>query len=223
MQFNSQNDIDNFANQGYCKIKGDVYIGVGYGDVSDITDLTGLNEILEVEGNLSIVLNHNLQSLVGLKSLSYLNGDFLVTGNTNLQSLQGLENLKTVTGDVKFSPFIVYGGPSYDPITQVFENSFTNLTGLESLEKIGGDLILQDNRLLSSLDGLENLNSINGSLKLHDCDLIENLVGFKNIELINEGIEIGYNYNNLKNFEGLERISKTNSIYVYRNHSLVSF
>ena len=123
---------------------------------------------------------------------------------------------------MKFSPFIVYGGPSYDPITQVFENSFTDLTGLESLEKIGGDLILQDNRLLSSLDGLENLNSINGSLKLHDCDLIENLVGFKNIELINEGIEIGYNYN-FKNFEGLERISKTNSIYVYRNHSLFSF
>ena len=54
-----------------------MYTGVGYGDVSDITDLTGLNEILEVEGNLSIVLNHNLQSLVGLKSLSYLNGIFL--------------------------------------------------------------------------------------------------------------------------------------------------
>ena len=90
--FNSQADLDSFPSN-YINVTGSVFI-----QNSDITDLTPLNNIQSIGGDLIISGNSNLISFDGLNNLIGIGDDLTISSNANLNSISGLNNLTKVSG-----------------------------------------------------------------------------------------------------------------------------
>jgi hypothetical protein len=87
--FSTQTQIDNFPNNypGCKLILKDVEIKNSI--AQDITNLDGLNQIIEIKGHLALTSNANLTSISGLKNLNTIEGNFSVYNNASLTSLKG--------------------------------------------------------------------------------------------------------------------------------------
>jgi hypothetical protein len=144
----------------------------------DISNLSGLSEVISVGGNFSINYCPSLSNLNGLENLTSV-GDYLVVkNNDSLTSLFGLDNLSTV------------GGTLYI----VSNNVLPDLTGLESLTILGNKVYISSNAALQSLAGIDNIEAGTISeLLIHDnpslsncaiesvCDYIANSYGLISI------------------------------------------
>src|SRR5690606_31949250 len=130
----SQQDLDDYvANYPLCPIiNGSLFI-----EESDISDLSGLNNIATITGDLYISGNQQLTTLNGLSSLETIGGGLFIWGNDNLQDVDGLSSLNTI------------GGALYIDTNPALQN----LEGLNSLVTIGEDLVIGYTGLIN-LDGL---------------------------------------------------------------------
>src|SRR5690606_32647453 len=156
----SQADIDAFAiNYPNCtEISGDLYISG-----STITDLSPLNNLTSVGGNLYIDYNSSLTNLDGLSNLTSVGG-FLYISSNSITNLDGLSNLTSVGGYLYIS----------------FNSSLTDLDGLSNLTSVGESLFIDSNSSLTNLDGLSNLTSI-GDLYIDSNPNLDNLDGLSNL------------------------------------------
>lgn len=88
------------------------------------------------------------------------------TTTTDIVNLNSLQNIINVVGSVTIQ-----------------NTSLENMTGLNALVQIGGDLEVSDNSLLESLSELSNLNTISGSeLAIINNDELSSLIGLGNID-----------------------------------------
>ena len=93
--FTTQSQVDSFqANYPGCtQVEGDVTIQE-YGYDFRIYDLSGLNVLTSIGGDLSIIDNYYLTSLNGLNNLKFISGSLFIEGtiygNPYLTSLSGL-------------------------------------------------------------------------------------------------------------------------------------
>lgn len=94
--------------------------------------------------------------------------------------------------------------------------SLNSISGLHNLTYIGGDLTLSFNYFLPSLTGLENLDSIGGDFKTTCSNLIEDLVVFQNLSKIGGNLKITWN-NKLKSLDGLENLNLGGGVYLSDN------
>jgi hypothetical protein len=108
-------------------------------------------------------------------------GNYNIQDNTDIQYLNGYT---TVTGNFTISDHI-YNFHNNDVIT--------NLSGLENLTTIGGDLRIWDNNALTSLSSLENLTSIDGNLDIYRNAALTSLSGLENLTSIGGWLRIGRN------------------------------
>jgi len=165
--FFSQADIDDFQSDfPYCTaLEGNVTI---YG--SDITNLTGLNNLTSIGGDLQIgdydPANPALTSLTGLENLTSIGGDLHIFDNLALTSLTGLEGLTSIGGNL--------------PIH--YNYALNSLSGLENLSSIGGGLGIGYNNALTSLTGLEGLMSCGSSIYIGNNAALSSLTGLENVE-----------------------------------------
>ncbi|MEA3477812.1 MAG: T9SS type A sorting domain-containing protein, partial [Bacteroidota bacterium] len=147
------------------QIGGDLFIGTFfYGGNSVLNNLSGLESLTYVAGDVKILNNPVLTSLMGLDNLASIGSRLLLSGNP-LPSLAGLENLTSI------------GNRLY--INRI--NTLTNLTGLENLTSIGSSISISENDALTSLTGLENLTSIGSSISISDNYALTSLTGLDNI------------------------------------------
>ncbi len=84
--------------------------------------------------------------------------------------------------------------------------SLVNLIGLGNIDSIMGDLHLEFNGNLKNLSGLWNLTFIGGSLTIISCYDLNSLTALENLNFIGEDINI-HNNNDLPNLTGLENIT----------------
>ncbi|TCI01286.1 hypothetical protein EZV61_18590 [Corallincola luteus] len=75
----------------------------------------------------------------------------------------------------------------------ISETGMSDLTGLESLTEIGGDLIIYEDAELTSLRGLENLQRIGGMLTIYNAVSLVDLNGLDAVEIVQDGIEMEAN------------------------------
>jgi hypothetical protein len=138
-----------------------------------LTDLTGLENLTYIGGDLWINMNNSMTSLAGLDNLAAINGGLLIgltyVGGDN----RGLPVLANITALSKLTSI---GGRLY-----IEQTALTNLSGLESLNSIGDGLYLNDNHNLSSITSLENMQSIGGAIWIWSSDL-NSLSGLENID-----------------------------------------
>ena len=125
--FSNQQQIDAFpANYPDCIVIGGPVIISEEMD-GNITNLQGLSQITEIEGDLSIIHNNSLHNLGGLEQLETIGGSLNIQLNDSLTMLQGLATLETI--ETTFS---------------ITHNAMlTNLHGLAFLKTIGRNFIIQ--------------------------------------------------------------------------------
>jgi hypothetical protein len=154
----------------------------------EVTDMTGLDGLVEIGGEFSLISNYDLENLEGLGSLTTIGTNFWLYWNNNISSLEGLNNLTTVGGGLNIQE----------------NKELDSLTALESLYS-AGSLSITDNDDLISLTGLEGLNSV-GSVGISDNDKLLSLMGLEGLTNTGAGLGISFN-DNLVSLAGLEGLT----------------
>ncbi|MFO7615360.1 MAG: leucine-rich repeat protein [Bacteroidales bacterium] len=207
--FSTQSDVDSFqvVFPSCTELQGNVIInGI------DITDLSGLENVTSIGGNLSIDYNISLTTLTGLENLTIIGGTLSIRTNNSLTSLTGLENLTSIGGDLWIR----------------YNNSITTMMGLENIASIGGGLIVHGNDSLTCLTGLENLTVIGDDLQIGSYygssgnPALTCLTGLDNLTFIGGNLSIGSN-SSLTSLTGLENLTSIEgSFWIGANSSLTS-
>lgn len=127
-----------------------------------------------------------IRDLSGLNNLTHVGGRLQVWRNEYLSSLEGL-------GDITYAKEI-----------SIHDNEkITSLSGLEGVRVIGGDLLINDLRII---DGFNNLDSVLGTIDLRG---VEDIPGFASLKFTGE-LTIGYsdlqNVDAFSSLTSLERL-----------------
>jgi hypothetical protein len=159
----------------------------------DVTNLDGLSQLVEIEGNLDINNTTSLANLSGLDNLTSVGGRVWVISNSSLTALTGLNSLTSIGTQL----FIANNGAltnmtALTGISAVSNNvaiygnsSLASLSGLNNLSAVGGNLYIGINSSLTSLTALSSLAAVNGSLEVSDCPALTSLTGLDNVNLDN--------------------------------------
>ena len=226
----TQAEIDSFpADYPGCKeIKGSVSI-TGY----DIANLDGLNAVTSIGGNLVIgcygwgyrlLGNPELTSIAPLRNLTRIGGSLWIIYNDTLSSLAGLDSLAFIGGDLLINMGFVHSSRNYDHVLASIDalgdlhtiggdlflaaTSVPSLSGLNSLTKIGRNILIGDNNALKDLTGLGNLPFVRGELRITNNSALTTLSGLENIPFTEGGLFIDLNgaLTSLTGLEGLHFI-----------------
>lgn len=162
VELSNQQEVNEFGNNQYSAIDGNLLIGSLDNILTDVKDLSPLCGLLEVSGNLEVVYT-SLETLEGLNNLKSVDGSLFIFLNDALLSLSSLESFINA-GDLFISG-----------------SSLTSLKGLEQIDSVK-NLSLSGNLALPNLAGLENISSVTGSLGISDNPLLENLSALNNIK-----------------------------------------
>ena len=98
-----------------------------------------------------------------------IEGDVFING-FDIANLNGLSVLNSINGNL-----IIGNELSSQPF-------LTDLTGLDNLDTIGGDLRIEYNEALSNLTGLDNLTAVGGDLRIEYNEALTSLSGLNNVE-----------------------------------------
>ena len=183
--------------------------------IKDNADIQSLKAFTAITGSLTIS-NSNLSNLTGLENITSIGGDLRIFENSTLKNLTGLENLTSVGGDLEiFDNDALTSLTGLDNLTSVGgyllirENTvLTNLSGLENITSVGGSLYISDNGALTSLTGLDNLTSVGGYLNIYNNAVLTSLSGLQNLTSVGGYLYISSN-DALTSLEmtGLQRVN----------------
>src|SRR5690606_26198380 len=126
--FTSQADMDGFELL-YGDCTGIVLNNVAIGSIDipvsgNISDISFLENVVGITGNLTIKQTNNLQSLAGLHLLTGVGGNFEFSNNAAIENLSGLSSVLGIGGNCTISS----------------NAALENLTGLSFLTSINGNL-----------------------------------------------------------------------------------
>ncbi|WP_178985777.1 fibronectin type III domain-containing protein [Winogradskyella helgolandensis] len=218
-----QSMVDAFGNDGYNEIDGNLNIGSLQQNLTDITDLSLLESITSVNGNLSI-RNTICTNFNGLENIdiTYSYAKLTIEDNDQLINCIGLNGITTAhqvyiaDNDMLLS---LDGLSSLSSVTNyfwvVYNPSLNSISGLENLSNVPHTLSISNNDSLTSLIGLEGVASC-GELSIIDNDSLLNLEGLNNITSSTSAVNITNN-NVLQNIDGLENLSQAISLHIADN------
>ena len=175
---------------------------------TEITDLSGFSNLTSV-GYFSLGANPGLNDLSGLGQLATA-GQLNIYLNANMGSLDGAPNF-TETGGI-----YLYENSSLDDITELSDiqtvnllsisgNAFTDLTGLENLQTVTGDVFLA-NGLLTNLNNLTSLSEVGGDIFILNQTQLTDISIFSSITSVEDLIILGCD--SLTSLEGLQNITE---------------
>lgn len=209
LYISSQTDLNAISNQ-YTTITGNVDISL-----SDVVDLSPLNSLEIIGGNLWIRNNNNLTSIDGLDNLTTIGGELWIARNAGLVAITGLNNLTKVGGfDLEFNLQLetVTGIQKLQSVDGSFRmyycSNLNTVTGFSNLTLIEDDLIISRCNLIPSLSFLSNVEDVPGDFTIEDNSVIENLDGLQNLKSVG-------------GFFSVEGISKIKSLNEFSNLSKV--
>lgn len=202
----SQADIDALA--GCTEITGDLTIdGVNITDGAEtITDLSPLNDLTNITGNILIASLPEVTALPTFESLTQINGSYVIFALPLLTSLPNVPNQAVINGNLQFTslPLITELPAGLSQITTINAGSdFEDNPGNQ------GNLNLSQLNGITSYPNFDNLTEINGLLSLSQLPL-DTLPSLPNLTTLNNGIQIFANanltsltgFNSITNFGG---------------------
>ena len=236
----TQEEVNAFAANGYCGVKGRLFIGSRMDMVegtpvfinSDITNLQGLEGLKIIDKELAIGINPLLTSLNGLNNLEQVS-DLIIQYANALVNLQGLNSLAIFTGT---------HGNGKGSIDINSNTSLVNLEGLDSVTLIG-NLSIKNNPVLTNLHGLENLEKVVEQATISGDENLQSLTGLDNLKRAfifnctgNNSLSSlqalhNFNYANtmslignklLVNLKGLEGLKEIETFEIWANESMTS-
>ena len=164
-------------------------------------DLTGLENLATIYGDLTVSGSDGLLNLKGLDNLRVVHGNLEIDGNDGLESLRGLGGLETVGGLL----YIVRNG------------SLEDLTGLDNLRTVSGGMRVQRNDALRSFDGLTRLERVESGIGIFGNESLFSLRGAENLRHV-DGATLRFNpalgdlalFRGVTSVDGLEITSLVN-------------
>lgn len=196
---------------------------------SKISNITALQNIKYIGGDLKIHFNSDLESIEGLNNLEKIQGS-LYLGRISVPDILPLSSLNSIGNDLTLEYFKnltnfngLEGIDTIHGTLTVFANKkLVNLNGLSDLQYIKSDLFITSNKAMSSMDGVNNLNLVGGSMRLNFMDSLISLNGLENLDSIR-----GYFHISLKAINSFEGMSSLKSIgkelLVSRTNKIKSF
>jgi hypothetical protein len=145
----------------------------------DITDLTPLQAIREIQGSLSVHNNDSLASLTGFSGLETVGLHLEIRENPAMLNLDGLSSLATVGCS--------YGEPLRWSVWIRDNPSLLNIDGLSGITRTDCDISITANPVLKNLDGLSGLVSIGEALEIYENTSLADITGLSSVR------EVGYN------------------------------
>lgn len=190
-----------------------------YSEYYDI--FTGTFSYLKFDFSDSLISDEELYSF---RILRRFNGDLIFKNCKKLTTLGGLVNLVQVEGD------LVLTNTNFEKLSELnnlvsvnslkidFMDKLTSINGLNELENIKSNLIISNNKNLTSIKGFNSLLSVTNieilKTKLIECDFLSNF--FKNNPIFKGSIKICDNQlENVKFFKGLKTIGS--SLFLHQN------
>lgn len=161
----------------------------------NIAELSYIEEGVEIGGNRSLIEivklfnnsiyrcdldtynNYELSSNEFLASLEYVNGSLRISNN-NFRNLQGLRNLRCVH-NIRIGTIGTAG-----------DFNIQEISSLNNLESVTGNLLIMHCYNLKKINGFENLREIGGSLSIHGDTSLSVVDGFANLERIGQDLSI---------------------------------
>ena len=125
----------------------------------DITSLSGLGWITEVDGNL-IIRNSSLSEIDSFPLLTRVGGKLFIQENRSLEIVK-LSELSLVSGNVCIEN----------------NSNLRELAGMTKLIKIGGDLKIRQCGYLEDIRGIKSLSNIEGDLEISHCPMLTEISG----------------------------------------------
>ncbi len=135
-------------------------VGAVWVSGTELADLSGLEDLREVEGNVVIAGNTRLRDLSALDGLESVGGDLSIWNNTRLPDWDGFASLETIGGTLRLvgtGPTLVSG---FSALTRIAEGlsvtEATSLVGIEGFDSLAscGDLELSGAASLAQAPGL---------------------------------------------------------------------
>lgn len=204
----SQAEVDSFGAMGYSHIAGKLYIGdtnfFSSNTISNITNITALENLQRVDSTLMIFGNYSLLSLEGLDSLTYVGKSLELIFNFGVQSLEPLSELDTINKRLLLN----------------YTNSLNNLEGLENLQYVK-NIELVGNLNLSSLNGIDNITSLR-HLFIWKNDNLSSLSGLENLTHVEKFISI-YENSGITTLNGLDNLESVNVLTIKNNEELTDY
>lgn len=206
---NTQEEVDNFTQQCFSAIKGNLTIDSNFEESGGITDLSEFKNLIEVIGRVNIVNNPHLTELVGLENLKGVSR-LTITYNASLKSLTSLRNLKEFIQ-------LPEDGPNVPGIIISSNDSLTSLLGLENIISIPN---LGISGRFTDLSGLNNLESVN-NLGIDITSNLESLEGLESLQIVNNLFTLTLNPN-LISLQGLNSLKMVGEFRIENNNELIS-
>jgi len=218
-----QNAEDLGALSGHWLVDGDLRI-----QGSDLTDLTGLECLRVIDGDLIIEGNSALTGLTGLDRLESVGGGVALVSNDSLTSIAALERLVDVGVGDQFGGY--FPSETGDSLTVAGNTQLENLVGLQGLTRVPGNISIIGAGVVD-LTGLDNLTSIGGNLSFGFFHPYGGFIGNPNLASI-KGLDrltrIGGSLNivaspQLLDVDGLDGLTTINgSLVIAQNAHLAS-
>lgn len=195
----------------------------------ELENAGGIENIGNISGDLIFQDNVSLSALPEFKNLISIAGSLLIKRNNILSNLFGLDSLISVSGDI-----VLHGNQQLDSLfsslklsqlggnLNISENHLMNMTGLDSLKSIGGNVDISSEHYLQTLAGMDSLHMIGGYLFIGYNDSLQNLQHLSRLKSIGGHLNIDSN-DNLQSIGGLFNLSEINGyLNVSFNPELIS-
>lgn len=154
------------------EIAGYLFIG-STGTISNITDLSPLNNIETVRGNFNIERNA-IATINGLNNLTRVEGYVYIGLNPSLTQINNLNSLTSIGNSLNIRD----------------NASLNNISGLNNLTNTGEYFQIRNNETLTSISGLSKLNNVGGYFNIYDNVQLTSLNGLENLTSISSDIDI---------------------------------
>lgn len=192
---------------GLTAIEGTLRVGAETSIINFLSDLSGLDKLSRIGGDLEIINNGALESLSGLDRLTSVAGGIHIENNLSLVSLTGLRNLVWTGGSMEI----------------VNNRLLTDLTGLERLSEIKGHLVIAKNPGLLDLQGPGRLRTVKGNLEVTSNPVLLSMRGLEALIQLGDSLLIENNPS-LASLAGIENIDlgTVKCLYVWNNQNLAT-
>ncbi|MDW3194227.1 MAG: hypothetical protein R8G66_17770 [Cytophagales bacterium] len=197
----TQQELNAFASNRYARVNGDLLIGALF-EESDITDLTGLGSLNEVNGHLTISQT-KVKDLRGLTNVQRIDSGLLVFRNQELTAIDVFSQLSHL-----------------GRIAVNHNNQMTTMAEFDRLESLG-DVAINDNDRLTTISGFDGLQTVVRDLHITSNPSLAE-IRFENLNAVGRDLWIIENHS-LSNFKGFTNLKRIDRSFTLRsNHSLVS-
>jgi len=161
LQSSSTEQMSGLENLNF--VGGDFFIGANA--VSGLIDFKGFENLDTIIGTITMDAFWHLESFQGFDNLKYIGGDLDFHGlNIDSLFLSDFPSLMEVGGDFNFK-----------------SSSFRSIKGFNTLEKIGGKLILNGLNNIRELSGFESLSVVDSAIIIEDCSHVRTIPGFNSL------------------------------------------